>query len=345
MKKQNIFYSLNITLSPTELYLHINKIYLCLCDVFSYVQLRKEMKITCFLDVLMMLRLKNMSYTDYLKIQNILHKFYKAGNDIGLYINMAWEKTEDIHELHQDRVMDIFVQGREEIAKIIFYKEQATHVKNGLKNKESAQKRKRNSMPNLVVRVANGKIQPFVHLSSVYAFISAKLDASVFARRVKLKFYDYKNVTSSIVYRFEKNPAISEKYGSFLTLPRLSYKASVFYRVSFLSDLKKVAKKYDVQPFLYRNEEMIMPFPIPVPKQKKTFFVSPDTASPKYFLNTLARSKSVSKELFSLESFLHTVSPLTFKNLNFFKKRKYEFILASSIIDTYALSTNKIQFK
>lgn len=345
-KKKQIFYSINVTLSPAEFSRHAQSIAQCLAEIDRVTALLSEIRMTFFLDVDMLIKLQEKYLAEYMRVQKFLYKFYKYGHDLALYINMDWQHTQDIHYLDKEVILDLFVHGKDEIIKIMQLGDACSVSK---KTKILKEKRTKSDILEITIRISNGKINPFVYLKDIYAFINVKLDASIPARQVVTQFYNYKKISPGTIYRFSDDPVQPHRFGVHLMVSRAVYSTTWLWH---LRTYKKAKKYVQENPavrvlFLADNDNSIDVHSVykKAFKQKHGFFLSPDMITRARFMQALNKAKIQHNGVVSLESFLMGLSLVTFENLEGLINHKTEFVTASHIIKKFGLSTNNIVFK
>ncbi len=344
-RKKQIFYSINVTLSPVEFSQHAHAIAHSLAEVDRVTALLSEIRMTFFLDVDMLLKLQEKYPEEYTRVQKILYKFYKHGHDLGLYINMDWQQIQDIHYLDKEAILDLFVHGKDELVKIM-HLENAQRVSK--KYKTLKEKLSDTNVPEMTVRISNGKLNPFVYLRDVYAFINVKLDASIPARQVATRFYNYKKIAPGSVYRFADNPMQPHRFGPFLIISRVVYRATWLWHFRMRSKTRKYAQEDEKRALFLGDENASIPFNAvhkKAFKQNHSFFLSPDMITKAKFMQALNKAKIQHNGVVCLESFLSGLSVISFENLEGLISGTNEFITASQIIKQFGLSTNNIVFK
>lgn len=344
MKKRPFFYSINVTLSPVEFSLYGPAVSQALARIKDVCSLLREVRATFFLDVQMLLHLQQKHPAEYERTQHELRALNRMGHDLAVYINMDWEQTQDLHYLDAEAVMDLFVHGKNEVMQI-------THPENAARQKTLASKLSQKDPPALAVRVSNGKLNPFVFLQDAYSFINVKLDASVPARCEATQFYNYKKISAGRVYRFADNPAAAHRFGKYLEVPRASYAAGALWKVRGGITLRRFGKEHgdeSLSLFIAPGHTAREAAKIELPRvfrQKKYFFLSPDLITPERFLRSVEKAKVTGQDVVSAESFLSSVSQLTFRNLEALIHDDASFVTASALIKQYGLSTNNIALK
>ncbi len=345
-KKKQIFYSINVTLSPVEFSRHARSIARCLQEVDKITALLHEIRMTFFLDVSMLIQLQEKYPTEYIQVQKFLHKFYKCGHDLALYINMDWQHIQDIHYLDKDTILDLFVQGKDEVIKIMHLGDSAIPSK---KQKNIKAKGIKSDSNEITIRISNGKINPFVYLKDIYSFINIKLDASIPARQVVTRFYNYKKIAPGTIFRFSDDPTHTHRFGAYLMISRIVYDSTWLWHLRTCNKVKKYVQENPSVRSLFLADDN-NPIDINLVhkkafKQNHGFFLSPDMITRARFMKALNKAKISHHGVVSLESCLTGLSLISFENLEGLISNKIEFITASQIIKQFGLSTNNIVFK
>ncbi len=324
MKKKVYFYSINFTLSKHLTNIYYNAIANSLRKLRITLSAMPDIQVTFFVDVLMMMFLRNKYADSYREIYDELLQLYELGVSMEFFLNLEWEFTQDIHALDKERILDIFA-----IAKYIL---SPFNTKNTVTNTENVN----------AIRIMNSKLQPFSYLLEAYYFIGIKLDASI-VPKLKTRMYDYSRISSLKPHRFTSDPNISERFGNFLAISRSLYKNKLGLRFgvrNFLNSIKKTNEKH-IESFLL--EKSIEYSPETVFEQQHIFFLSPDFFSTKKLYELIISIRQSSESIISLESNFKDISQISFDNLLYLSEEKNgEYVSVKDIIQKKSSTHNKL---
>ena len=321
MKKKLYFYSINFTLSKQLTNIFYKNIAKSLKKLRITLSTMPNIQVTFFVDVLMMMFLRNKYADFYREIYSELLNLYSLGVSMEFFLNLEWEFTQDIHILDKERILDIFA-----IAKYIL---SPFNTKNKITNTETVD----------AIRIMNSKLQPFSYLLEAYYFIGIKLDAST-VPKLKTHLYDYSRISSLKLHRFTSDPNVSERFGNFFAVSRSLYRNRLGLRFgakNYLSSLKK-NNEQSIESFLM--QESIEYNPETVFEQQHVFFLSPDFFSAKKLYEFILSIRQSSESIISLESNFKNLSQISFDNLLYLSEEKEGIfvsvrdIIQKKIIDT-----------
>jgi len=169
-----------------------------------------------FVDTTYLMTLKKYNHRDFFKISKQLQEIVKIGSSVELHLHPQWldakpNKNEWIfesfnryrlHSLSQQEIIKLFEEGSCLLEDITNTKIQA-------------------------FRAGGWSITPFEKLKEAFVKCGIKIDMSVlpnfYKNELPMHYYDFRNVSSKNIYKFEDDVSKENKDGTFLEIPVTTY--------------------------------------------------------------------------------------------------------------------------
>lgn len=325
MKPAQVCYTCNLTVSQLHYPKYKHRIPAVLTQL-SKILKKTNVKAIIFMDVVLLLRLKQEEQDIYKAIKDLILTLDKEKHDIGVLINPEWESTMDFHQLDTERLLDIFA-----------------HAKQLMIELTTDEERERNH----VVRILTGKIQPFMYLKEMYDMLGVKIDCSILPGIKKSTHFDYSTIQYGEIVRFTRNPKQPDRFGTYLGLPRGIFKSTIALTMQWRSQIKKLTatNPRSITAFIDPDGTPVELKNIPAYYQNKYKLLSPDSLPFVCFKKVMNNQSGAIKHVCMLESFIDSISPVTEQNLTWLHKSKhFEFISLSALVAKYSTTYN-INFK